>query len=438
MEEIVNVKSQLKISLPIAFESLINILMTLVDTLVISIVGTKELAALGAMAVILNIMQMSIQTINVSNNTLVAKSLGEKNLDKLKLVTGNSLILTLVISIFTLILIFLIQPIFPPLFNVDTISTTYLTIRLFGFIQSSIVTVLSGHQRTIGNQKNILYLRIFAVILNLTPDHLTRHHTMEAYGAAKCNIFKNQHPEDVTLLNFDDPIVKSWGGLVPGRLCWFSRREVLPQGIYMQNGDFVIAWNDTREVICNRKNLQIFGGHNEENVLAAIGAAFFAGVEPCNIAEVLKNFKGVEHRIEYTATINGVRYYNDSKATNTDSTIKALEAFDGHLILIAGGRDKLTPLEEMMQLVKTKVDTLILLGEAAERFKEAAEKAGVSDIRMVTSMKEAVELAHKTAVEPQTVLLSPACASFDMFTGFPERGRCFKQIVAELSAAEEK
>lgn len=277
-----------------------------------------------------------------------------------------------------------------------------------------------------------------AVILNLTPDHLTRHHTMEAYGAAKCNIFKNQHPEDVTLLNFDDPVVKSWGGLVPGRLCWFSRREVLPQGIYMQDGNFVIAWNDTREVICNRKDLQIFGGHNEENVLAAIGAAFFAGVEPCNIAEVLKNFKGVEHRIEYTAEINGVRYYNDSKATNTDSTIKALEAFDGHLILIAGGRDKLTPLEEMMQLVKTKVDTLILLGEAAERFKEAAEKAGVSDIRMVTSMKEAVELAHKTAVKPQTVLLSPACASFDMFTGFPERGRCFKQIVAELSAAEEK
>lgn len=132
MEEIVDVKSQLKISLPIAFESLINILMTLVDTLVISIVGTKELAALGAMAVILNIMQMSIQTINVSNNTLVAKSLGEKNIDGLKLITGNSIILTLGISTITIILVFLIQPIFPPLFNVDTVATTYLTIRLFG------------------------------------------------------------------------------------------------------------------------------------------------------------------------------------------------------------------------------------------------------------------------------------------------------------------
>ena len=278
-----------------------------------------------------------------------------------------------------------------------------------------------------------------AVILNLTEDHLTRHHTMEAYGAAKCNIFKNQRPEDVTLLNFDDPIVKSWGGLVPGRLCWFSRREILPQGIYMDNGDFVIAWEDTKEVICNKKDLQIFGGHNEENVLAAIGAAFFAGVKPDDIAAVLKSFKGVEHRIEYTATVNGVPYYNDSKATNTDSTIKALEAFaNGHLILIAGGTDKLTPLEEMMALVKTKVDTLILLGEAAERFNEAAVKAGVADIRRVKSMREAVELAHKIAVKPQTVLLSPACASFDMFSGFPARGRCFKEIVAEIAAAEEQ
>lgn len=278
-----------------------------------------------------------------------------------------------------------------------------------------------------------------AVILNLTPDHLTRHHTMEAYGAAKCNIFKNQHPEDITLLNFDDPIVKSWGSLVPGRLCWFSRREILTQGIYMENGNFVIAWNDIKETVCSKKDLQIFGGHNEENVLAAIGAAFFAGVEICNIAAVLKSFKGVEHRIEYTATINGVAYYNDSKATNTDSAIKALEAFEnGHLILIAGGTDKLTPLEEMMALVKTKVDTLILLGEAAERFNEAAVKAGVADIRRVGSMREAVYLAHEIAETPQTVLLSPACSSFDMFTGFPQRGRCFKELVAEIAAKEEQ
>ena len=187
--EVVDVKSQLKISLPIAFENLINILMTLVDTLVISTVGTKELAALGAMAVILNIMQMSIQTLNVSTNTLVAKSLGEKNINKLKLITGNSLILTLVISVFTIVVVFFIQPIFPPLFEVDAIATTYLTIRLFGFIQSSIVTILSGYQRTIGNQKSILYLRIFAVVLNLILDIMAVHYGYGIIGVAVVTVF---------------------------------------------------------------------------------------------------------------------------------------------------------------------------------------------------------------------------------------------------------
>lgn len=189
MNEIINVKSQLKISLPIAFENLINILMTLVDTLVISLVGTKELAALGAMSVILNIMQMSIQTINVSNNTLVAKSLGEKNFDKLKLITGNSIFLTIGISVITIVLVAFIQPIFPPLFKVDAIATTYLTIRLLGFIQSSIVTVLSGHQRTIGNQKSIFYLRVLAVILNLLLDIIAVSYGYGVTGVALVTVF---------------------------------------------------------------------------------------------------------------------------------------------------------------------------------------------------------------------------------------------------------
>ena len=189
MNETINVKSQLKISLPIAFESLINILMTLVDTLVISLVGTKELAALGAMAVILNLMQMSIQTINVSNNTLVAKALGENNSEKSKLITGNSIILTLCISIITIILIAFIQPVFPSLFNVDAIAISYLSIRLFGFIQSSIVTVLSGHQRTVGHQKNIMYLRIFAVLLNLILDIIAVKNGYGIKGVAFVTIF---------------------------------------------------------------------------------------------------------------------------------------------------------------------------------------------------------------------------------------------------------
>ena len=170
MNEKITVKKQLAISLPIAFETLINIIMTLVDTLVVSMLGATALGALGAMTVIINIMQMSIQTINVSNSTLVAKAIGEKDDEKLKLITGNSMLITFVISLVTILIIYIIQPIFPALFEVDKICNNYLSVRLIGFIQSSIVTVLSGHQRTIGNQKNILNLRIVAVILNLILD----------------------------------------------------------------------------------------------------------------------------------------------------------------------------------------------------------------------------------------------------------------------------
>lgn len=223
--EVVDVKSQLKISLPIAFENLINILMTLVDTLVISTVGTKELAALGAMAVILNIMQMSIQTLNVSTNTLVAKSLGEKNINKLKLITGNSLILTLVISVFTIVVVFFIQPIFPPLFEVDAIATTYLTIRLFGFIQSSVVTILSGYQRTIGNQKSILYLRIFAVVLNLLLDIMAVHYGYGIIGVAVVTVFID------TILSI--------------YLCAISRKNIKLKFIYEYFSDILklFKWN---------------------------------------------------------------------------------------------------------------------------------------------------------------------------------------------------
>lgn len=271
-----------------------------------------------------------------------------------------------------------------------------------------------------------------AVILNLTPDHLDRHKTMEAYGATKCNIFKKQRSNDIAVLNYDDLIVRSWGELVPSKICWFSRKEQLNQGVYMNGGNFTIAWDRQLYTVCHKKELSIFGGHNEENVLAAIAACFFAGVTIENMRQVLLNFTGVEHRLEYVMNIGGVPYYNDSKATNPDSTIKALEAFDGHIILLAGGHDKMTALEPMMKLVSEKVDMLILLGEAKQRFNEAALAAGVRDIRLVATMDEAVELAYQIAEPPQVVLLSPACSSYDMFENFPARGRYFKKLVAAL------
>ncbi|MCQ2358524.1 MAG: UDP-N-acetylmuramoyl-L-alanine--D-glutamate ligase [Phascolarctobacterium sp.] len=272
-----------------------------------------------------------------------------------------------------------------------------------------------------------------AAVLNLTPDHLDRHHTMEAYGEAKKNIFRLQDASKYTVLNYDDPIVKTWDKDSSGQICFFSRKVQLEQGIFMQNGDFVIKWKDKEYTVCNVKDVKLFGGHNEENILCAIACGFFAGVSIEDMADVLKNFNAVEHRIEYVTTINGVPYYNDSKATNTDSVIKALEAFeDGHIILLAGGYDKMTDLTEMMNLAKEKCDCVILLGAAQARFNKAAIAAGIENIRLATSFKDAVDIAYEIAQKPQVVLLSPACSSYDMFKNYPERGNTFKALVRAL------
>lgn len=272
-----------------------------------------------------------------------------------------------------------------------------------------------------------------AVILNLTPDHLERHHTMAAYGEAKKNIFRRQGAQQITVLNYDDPEVRSWAEESKGQICFFSRKTILPAGIFMQNGNFVIKWNNTTNVVCNIDELHLFGGHNEENVLAAIACGYFAGVSVADMADVLRNFRSIEHRLEYVKTVKGVPYYNDSKATNTDSAIKALEAFaKGHVILLAGGHDKLTELAPMMNLVKEKCDALILLGAAKERFYEAAKSAGVKNILLADSFEDAVHKAYRIAEPPQVVLLSPACSSYDMFKNYPERGRFFKQLVNDL------
>jgi UDP-N-acetylmuramoylalanine--D-glutamate ligase len=272
-----------------------------------------------------------------------------------------------------------------------------------------------------------------AAILNLTPDHMERHKTMEEYGHCKRNIFVNQTAKQVTILNYDDPEVRTWGKYSKGTLCYFSRTAALPEGVFMKGGSFFIRWKNAVKEICHKDELQIFGAHNEENVLAAIACGYFAGVTPENMRKTLLEFKGVEHRIEYVTTIHGVPYYNDSKATNTDSVIKALNAFpSGHIILLAGGHDKMTPLECMMDLVSEKTDMLILLGEAKERFYQAAVAAGVKNITVVDTFKEAVDTAYTYAKAPQVVLLSPACSSFDMFHDMGERGRYFKKLVHEL------
>ena len=272
-------------------------------------------------------------------------------------------------------------------------------------------------------------------VLNVTPDHLKRHGTMEVYQAMKEKLFAEETEEDFVVLNYDDEKVRSMSERTKAQVYYFSRKETFDKGAFLQNNTLSIADGGKVYELVSVEELGIKGAHNVENALAAAMSAYLMGVSIEKMIPVLKDFKGVEHRIEFAREIEGVPYYNDSKATNTDSAIKALETFDGHIILIAGGDDKGTDLTEFMTLVKAKVDELILVGDAAKRFEEAALKIGTppKHIHLVGyDMKKAVKTAKELAKPPQIVLLSPACASFDMYKGFEARGKDFKEIVNGL------
>lgn len=274
-----------------------------------------------------------------------------------------------------------------------------------------------------------------AVVLNVTPDHVVRHGSLEVYQQMKEKMFAQQTSEDYLVLNYDNDKTRDMAKRAKGQVFFFSRLEKLEEGAFLQDGWLTIQWQGQTCRLCRVDELKIKGGHNIENALAAASAAFLGGARIPKIIEILKEFAGVEHRIEPVAVIGGVAYYNDSKATNTDSAIKALESFDGHIVLIAGGDDKMTDLTDFMTLVKERVDELILVGDASARFKENALKLGypAEHIHEVGySMEEAVKKAHAIAGPPQTVLLSPACASFDMYDGYEARGRDFKALVRAL------
>ncbi len=274
-----------------------------------------------------------------------------------------------------------------------------------------------------------------SAVLNVTPDHIVRHGSMEVYQAMKERIFAQETADDYLVLNYDDEHTRSMAQRAHCQVCFFSRRQELETGAFLKGDELLIRWNGMTHRLCSVDELGIKGNHNVENALAASAVAFLAGAKPEAMRKVLKTFRGVEHRIEFVRELEGVPYYNDSKATNTDSAIKALETFPERIILIAGGDDKLTDLKEFMALVKERVDELVLVGDAAKRFREAALDHGFSGEHIHEagySMEKAVELAHDMAEKPQVVLLSPACASFDMYSGFEERGRNFKDLVNRL------
>lgn len=270
-----------------------------------------------------------------------------------------------------------------------------------------------------------------SAILNFTPDHLNRHHTMEAYVNAKKNIAKNQTEEDYCILNYEDARTREFGENVKAQVLYFSSQRKLERGIYLDQGSIIYKNPDEVE-ICKVDELQILGTHNYENVMAAAGMAAVYGVPVQVIREAVLAFKGVEHRIEFVAEKNGVVYYNDSKGTNPDAAIKAIQAMNRPTVLLGGGYDKDSEYTEWIQAFGGKVRKLILLGETREKIAQAAESCGFHDYVMADGFEEAVRLAADTAKKGEAVLLSPACASWDMFPNYEVRGEKFKEIVNSL------
>ena len=272
-----------------------------------------------------------------------------------------------------------------------------------------------------------------SAILNLTPDHLNRHKTMENYGAAKAKIFMRQSADQYCVANYDDPVCFALTKDCPATVVPFSRKEELPFGAFTKDGKLVIRDQDGKDtIICGEDELLIPGSHNLENALAAAAICFFGGIDPEVIGSVMRSFAGVEHRIEKVAEIDGVRFINDSKGTNPDAAIKAIEAMKENIILIAGGYDKASDFTEFVRAFDGRVKKLVLLGATAENIRETAEREGFTNTVICSGMEECVREAVRDACPGDVVLLSPACASWDMYDNFEQRGEHFKTCVRQL------
>ena len=275
-----------------------------------------------------------------------------------------------------------------------------------------------------------------SAILNLTPDHLDRHHTMEAYIQAKMNIASNQTEEDFCILNYEDEVLRRFAAEVKAKVFFFSSVHKMERGIYLDNGNIIYKnpddGNAEGTLICNVDELKLLGVHNYENVMAASAMAAVYGVSLDIIRKTLREFAGVAHRIEFVAEKDGVAYYNDSKGTNPDAAIKGIQAMRRPTVLIGGGYDKNSTYKEWIESFDGKVKLLVLLGATREKIAEEARECGFTDIAFADTFEEAVLTSVKAAQPGDAVLLSPACASWGMFKNYEERGDKFKEIVNSL------
>ena len=269
-----------------------------------------------------------------------------------------------------------------------------------------------------------------AVVLNVTPDHLDRHRTFEVYTDAKARIFENQQASDFAVLNADDLTCIAMGARTEAQVFWFSRQKEVQHGAWVRDGNILFRDSNGQREILQVSEIPLKGAHNLENVLAAVCAGVLMGCAPDKIRQAVRDFKAVEHRLEFTATINGVDYYNDSKATNVDATIKALESFPGNIHLILGGKDKGSDYTVLNDLIRQRVKRIYTIGAAAAKIESQVKGA---EVVHAETLENAIRKAHATAQPADVVLLAPACASFDQFKSYEHRGKVFKDIVGGLA-----
>ena len=272
-----------------------------------------------------------------------------------------------------------------------------------------------------------------AVVLNVTPDHLDRHRTFEIYTDAKARIFENQQGSDFAVLNADDPTCVAMGARTRAQVFWFSRQKEVQQGAWVRDGNIVFRDSKGQREILQVSEIPLKGAHNLENVLAAVCTGMLMGCAPEKIRKAVRDFKAVEHRLEFVATIDGVDYYNDSKATNVDATIKALESFPANIHLILGGKDKGSDYTVLNDLIRQRVKRIYTIGAAAAKIDSQVKGA---EVVHTETLENAIRKAHVAAQSGDIVLLAPACASFDQFKSYEHRGKLFKDIVRGLAGAK--
>ncbi len=311
-------------------------------------------------------------------------------------------------------------------FVVGNIGEPYIAHALEAKPEDVMVTEISSYQL----EGIVRFHPKAAALLNITEDHMIRHKTMENYIAAKLRVFENQTSEDFSVLNYDDETVRALADRIKGTVLFFSRKVSLKEGVFVKDGNIVFALNGDQQIVCPVEEIRIKGPHNLENALAATALTMLCGVNAQTVAYTLKNFAGVEHRIETVCTKDGVTYINDSKGTNPDSTVKAIETMTKPTVLILGGYDKGGSFDALFRAFTDSIRYTIFIGATAKKLKETAEKYGWKNYTLVEgSFEDGVKAARDAAQNGWNVLLSPACASFDMFKDFEERGRVFKEIV---------